>query len=74
MSSFTMSNSTSGNVYNSDAFLREAISLAQLLAKNARLQVPLPEDTDLSDEEFTETQQQVRAFNNIPDYTSSNLR
>ena len=62
MSSFTMTNSTSGNVYNSDEFLREAISLAQLLAKNARLQVPLPEDTDLSDAEFTETQQQVRAF------------
>ena len=62
MSSFTMTNSTSGNVYNSDEFLRERISLAQLLAKNARLQEPLPEGTDLSDAEFTETQQQVHAF------------
>jgi len=62
MSSFTITNSTSGNVYDTDEFLREVISLARLLAKNARLEVPLPKDTDLSEAEFNETQQQVRAF------------
>jgi len=59
MSSFTI---TSGNVYNSDEFLREAISLSQLLAKKARLEVPLGQDTDLSDAEHTEIQQQVCSF------------
>ena len=49
-----MTNSTSGNVYNSDEFLHERISLAQLLAKNAWLQELLPEGTDLSDAEFTD--------------------
>ena len=62
MSSFTITNSTSGNVYNSDDFLREVILLAQLLAKNARLEVPLPQDTDLSDTECKETQDQVLVF------------
>jgi hypothetical protein len=62
MSSFTITNTTSGNVYNSDEFLREVVSLAQLLAKNARLAVPLPQDTDLSDKDEKETQQQVRPF------------
>ena len=42
-----MTNSTSsGNMYNSDEFLCERISLAQLLAKNAQLQVPLPDVTE----------------------------
>ena len=62
MSSFTIANSTSGNVYNSDDFLREAILLAQLLAKNARLEEPLPQNTDLGDTECKETQDQVLAF------------
>ena len=62
MSSFTITNSTSGTVYKSDEFLREFISLAKLLAKNARLEVPLGQDEDLSEAESKETQQQVRVF------------
>jgi len=62
MSSFTITNSTSGTVYNSDEFLREVIPLAQLLAKNARLEVPFGQDTDLSEAESKETQRQVRVF------------
>ena len=62
MSSFTITNSPSGTVYNSDKFLREVIPLAQLLAKNARLEVPFGQDTDLSEAESKETQRQVRVF------------
>ena len=62
MSSFTITNSPSGTMYNSDEFLREVIPLAQLLAKNARLEVPFGQDTDLSEAESKETQRQVRVF------------
>jgi len=57
---FRTSSYTSGNAYKSDEFLREVIRLARLLAKNARLEVPLLQDTDLTDTEFKEIQQQVR--------------
>ena len=46
--------------YNVDDWLREAISLVELLAKNFKLLEPLPSDTDLTDADEKEIQSQVR--------------
>ena len=43
-----------------DDWLREAISLVELLAKNLKLLDPLPADTDLTDADEKEIQSQVR--------------
>lgn len=56
MASFTFL----GREYKMDDFLRDVILMAQDLAKNARLDQPLPPDTDLTNAEQKEIQDQVR--------------
>jgi hypothetical protein len=51
-----------GKKYEADEFLHKVVILAHDLAKNVRLEVPLPRDTDLGDVENEETQQQVSTF------------
>ena len=55
MSSFTFM----GNQYNTNDFLKEVVNLSRLLATNARLIDPLPENVDLSEAEQNEVQDQV---------------
>jgi len=55
MSSFTFM----GREYKTDDFLRDTIGLAQELAKNARLEQPLPADVDLTPHEQKQIQSQV---------------
>ena len=55
-----MSFTFNGREYNVDDWLREAISLVELLAKNLKLLDPLPSDTDLTDADEKEIQSQVR--------------
>ena len=55
-----MSFTFNGREYNVDDWLREAISLEELLAKNLKLLDPLPADTDLTDADEKEIQSQVR--------------
>ena len=52
-----MSFTFNGREYNVDDWLREAISLVELLAKNLKLLDPLPSDTDTDEKEI---QSQVR--------------
>ena len=55
-----MSFAFNGREYNVDDWLREAISLIELLAKNLKLLDPLPSDADLTDADEKEIQSQVR--------------
>ena len=55
-----MSFTFNGREYNVDDWLREAISLVELLAKNLKLLEPLSSDTDLTDADEKEIQSQVR--------------
>jgi hypothetical protein len=48
-----------GCQYKTDELLRETVDLAQLLARNARLERPLPRDTDFTEDEHNEIETQV---------------
>ena len=56
MSTFTVM----GREYNTDEWIRDVINLVQDLAKKAKLEEPLPPNTDLTDNEQKEIQEQVR--------------
>jgi hypothetical protein len=48
-----------GRQYNTNDFLKDVINMSKLLATNARLIDPLPENVDLSEAEQKEVQDQV---------------
>ena len=49
-----------GSEYKTDEFLRDVVAMAEDLAKNAKVEQPLPPDTDLTDDNQKEIQMQVR--------------
>jgi hypothetical protein len=51
-----------GREYKTDEFLRDVVAMAGDLAKNAKVEQPLPPDTDLTDDEQKEIQMQVRLW------------
>jgi hypothetical protein len=48
-----------GSQYNTNDFLKDVVNMSKLLATNARLINPLPENVDLSEAEDKEVQDQV---------------
>lgn len=58
-----------GTEYKTDDVVKEATSLAKLLAKNARLLEPLPPNTDFSDGEDKEVQTQASQIFIIHDHS-----
>ena len=64
MASFTFL----GQRYETDEFLRECIGLAAQLAKNARLDNPLPPNVDFSPTEQKEVQSQINAMMILPEF------
>lgn len=63
-----MSFTFNGREYNVDGWIREAISLVELLAKNLKLLDPLPSDTDLTDADEKEIQSQINAMLILPPF------
>jgi len=64
MSSFTVN----GRTFNTNDFLKEVISMAKMLATNARLIDPLPANVDLSESEQKEVQAQLNALTILPQF------
>ncbi|CAE6447534.1 unnamed protein product [Rhizoctonia solani] len=63
--------SINGRTVNAQAFRDEAISFTDVMAKNARLDEPLPADQDFSEAEDKELQTQIQAMDILPQEAKS---